>query len=157
MWPERPQGNQFEARINEDSIYVIGARMVPEGGDFAQKLRRLFQKKAGKKMNEAELRKAGIEPDLERAKLLNADRMKLEDDVASLLISATEVTIGGNMQKIEVFPQPEGRAIVSFSRDVAGLAQDFREVAPNLTYVSVSQQMGVAGRPKPYPDENCRE
>jgi hypothetical protein len=76
--------------------------------------------------------------------------MKLEDDVASLLMSATEVTIGGNMQKIEVFPQPAGGAIVSISRDVAGLAQDFREVAPNLTYMSVSQQMGVAGRPKPY-------
>ncbi|MDR7334324.1 hypothetical protein [Roseateles asaccharophilus] len=152
-WPHisGPNGNQFEHPIRDDSIFVIGAHTSPVGDDFAQKLRRLFQKKAGKKMNVAELRKAGIEPDLERAKLLSADSMRIEDDIASLLMSATEVTIGGTMQKLEVFPELEGRAVVSFSRDAEGLAQDFREVAPRLAYRSVWQQMGEAGRPKPYP------
>jgi hypothetical protein len=157
MWPEPPppNGSQFELPMRDDSIFVIGAHKEPKGHDFAQKLRRLFQNKAGKKMNVEELSKAGIEPDLERAKLLNADRMLIEDDIASLLMSAAEVTIGGTMQKLEVFPDAGGRAIVAFSRDDVGFGYDFQEVAPKLAYLSVAQRMGAAGRPKPYDEEVC--
>ena len=155
IWPERPppDGNQFESRMVDSSIFVIGAHTTPKGGKFAEKLRRLFQNKAGKKMNVAELRKAGFEPDLERAKLLNADRMVLEDDIASLLMSVTEVTVGGTMQKLEVFSDAGGRALVAFSRDDAGLGHDFHEVAPGLVYRSVCSTMGTKGRPKP-PDDD---
>jgi hypothetical protein len=49
MWPERAQGNQFESRINEDSIYVIGSRMVPEGGTLRRSSGACSRRKQGRR------------------------------------------------------------------------------------------------------------
>lgn len=155
IWPERPApgGNQFENPLVDASIFVIGAHTVPTAGPFAEKLRRLIQNQAGKKMNVVELQKAGFEPDLERVRLLHADSMTLEQDVVNMLVAAAQVTIGGTMQKLEVFPETDGRGVVAFCRDdVVGLPHDFEEAAEGLIYVSSAQRMGWAARPTPSDD-----
>lgn len=149
-WPEVSglDGDQFELPMRDSSVFIIGDERVPSGLAYANKVRSLFMKKVGK-LNFVELRKAGFEPDLEEARRLNADRMYLEDDVASVLLDHTRVTVGGVMQKIEVFPQEGNRARVAFSRDDAGYADAFGEVAPKLAYRSVAEVMGTKGRPTP--------
>lgn len=148
-WPEMqgPQGNQFEHPLTHRSVFIVGAEARPGGLDYADKLRNLFMRKAGK-LNLAELQKAGFEPDLEQARLLNADRMMIEDDVASLLMADAHATIGGVMQKLEVSLTEGGIGETSFSTDAAAYLEPLTDVAPGLAYRSVSSLMGSAGRPR---------
>jgi hypothetical protein len=153
LWPyvNGSTGNQLENPLHPSSLFFIGAEGSPGGSAQAQRIRESLLSRA-EKLNAAELRKAGFEPDMEQAKALNADRMKLEDDVASLLMSDKHATVGGVMQKMEVFAQPGNRAVISFSRDDAQYADLNTKVAPGLAYVSVSSVMGTKGRPRPFDD-----
>lgn len=150
-WPQvtGPQGDQFEEPLRATSVFIIGAEARPEGLAYAAELRNMFMKKAGK-LNLAELRKAGFEPDLEVAKLFNADRMLIEDDVASLLIAHAHTTIGGVMQKIEIIPTEGVRCTAAFSKDDAVYLDALSDVELGLTYRSVFSSMGTKGRPRPF-------
>jgi|GEM_PF-4311881 len=155
-WPQviGPNGDQFEEPLRDTSVFIIGAEAKPEGIAYAAELRDLFMKKTGK-LNLAELRKAGFEPDLEAAKLLNADRMLIEDDVASLLMAHAHTTIGGVMQKVEVIPVGGETCTVAFSTDDAAHLGALSDVEPGLAYRSVHWQVGTKGRPSPFGEDKA--
>lgn len=142
-----PDGDQFEEPMSERSVFIIGADAKPSGLDYASKLRTLFMRRAGR-LNLAELRRAGFEPDLELARMLNADRMLIEEDVASLLMAHTQSTIGGVMHKMEIFPCERNQGIAASSIDDVVYLNRLDDVAAGLAYRSVFSAMGTRGRPR---------
>ena len=149
----RPKGKlaaltEWEAIMRPESVFGIGdIGQARSFTDNVADIRKRVLKKVNA-LNTVELERMGIEPDLESAKLQNADRMVVEDLIGNEVMDEAKATVGGVMQKIEVYPTSNYQGVVSFSRDDAPFELDrLSEVAPGLAYMGVSFAMGDKGRP----------
>jgi len=144
---------QFEMPLNERSLFSIGdVGQAKKFTDAIDEIRKRVLYKANT-VNSVGLEEIGLAADLEAARLQNADRMAVEDRIDAEIMDAGKTTVGGIMQKIEVFSTQESRGEVAFSRDDAPFKLDeLGAVAPGLAYMGVAFQAGERGRPRQMPD-----
>jgi hypothetical protein len=128
--------------VVEDQIWSIGD--VGTAADFIRDvagLRRRIRKH--EEELKPDLASLESEPGLESAKLRVAQLKGTERKIQEELEHEFKVSVGGVLQKMEVYPLGDGRAIGVISRDnQPHILNGLPPVASNLLYVPIGENMG---------------
>lgn len=85
----------------------------------------------------------GFEQDLEQARLILGDRKLIEDRVLEVLESQFMETVGGVLQKLELYFIGSGRAAAAYSQnDQEHMLFNLPMVAKDLGYAPITEHMG---------------
>jgi hypothetical protein len=135
--------NSFHSDFGgEGELFCIGDADICheiEGGRILRDIR-----KHAASLSEGSGSDAKFEYELEKARMDNAERKSIEEMVINKIKSKHAKTVGGSIQKLELYPADGGGAVSAYTED---LNFELSNGLPSLNdeglhYVSVNQRMG---------------
>lgn len=134
---------EFSNPLDSQSVYSIGdVGEIPEFKTKVAALRKRVQKHA-EGIRSGKTQEERWEVDIEHAKHSSADKKSVEQFVLEAMSNEFNKTVGGVLQKLEVFPCEENRGVVAFSRDdQLSILDTLPEVGERLCYMPISERMG---------------
>lgn len=150
----RPIEVKLRQPVTPEDFFVIGDPQVKKGfEERVRELRRRIAKQAGS-ITVGTGEDGQFEADLESARLRAADKKVIEEGLLADIDNEFVHTVGGVLQKIEVY-RVDGRGEVSYSRDDRPhLLDGLPCVGANLGYVPMGEGMG---RNRPYSGVECED
>ena len=142
--PSQPIEAKFKQPVSPDDFYVIGDPQVKI--TFMDRVEEIRQRiaKQSKALKVGKREDTQYEAALELARLISADKKAIEDELLAEIDDQFVHTVGGVLQKIEVF-RLDGHSEVSYSRDDRPHLLDVLScVGPGLGYVPIGEKMGMS-------------
>jgi hypothetical protein len=144
----------YSGPLEEESVYFIGDGICGRSSlDDLEKTRRSIRKQR-RSISKGKDSETSFESELESARLDVADRKYVEQLVLDQIDSEEKATVGGVMQKLEIFGTDGHRGVASFSRDTTDFPVDALPWAGDeLAYLPIVQEMGRVDAKFPWPEE----
>jgi hypothetical protein len=143
--PKRPIELKFKQPVGPEDFFVIGDPQVKK--TFQERVDAI-RKRIAKRATDIEVGEgedAQFDADRESGRLLAADRKAIENEVLAKIDDEFVHTVGGILQKIEVYRLDGDRGEVSYSRDDHPHLLDVLPcVGANLGYIPIGEKMGIS-------------
>lgn len=139
-YPDRGVVTELSRPMNNDRIYTIGDAGGVAFEEGVEEVRvRIRKHRAEIADNFTEDK---FECDLQMARHNDADKKHIEEEALRKIESEYQDSVGGYLQKLEVYPLEAGGA-VSYTRDTrSNVLSDLPEAGPNLGYMPVGERLG---------------